>query len=151
MGDCAQTMWTFHGNSLQSLDGKGRVTVPSRWRFDGLETLLALPDDAHPALRLMPPAVLNDILTKLESDPSLTEEDRLPKVRYHSSRAFECPLDKQGRLLLPSDYVTELKFAGRVMLIGAWRHLEIWRPERWAEHFAALQSAHAAGALRLNR
>ena len=99
----------------------------------------------------MPPTVLNDVLMKLELDASLTEEDRLPKVRYHSSRAFECPLDKQGRLLLPSEYVAELKFSGRVMLIGAWRHLEIWRPEQWAEHFESLQSAHAAGTLRLNR
>ena len=144
-------MWAFHGNSLQSLDGKGRVTVPSRWRFDGLDALLALPDDSQPALRLMPAAVLNDILLKLELDASLTEDDRLTKVRYHSSRAFECPLDKQGRLLLPADYVTELKLSGRVMLVGVWRHLEVWRPEHWGVHFGKLTAAHAAGTLRLNR
>lgn len=151
MGDLTPSAWTFHGHVLQTLDAKGRVTVPARWRHDGMEAMVALPDDALPSLRLMPSVVLDRQLAKVEADTSQSEELKAEIMRFYSFRAFECPLDKQGRLLVPSTYVEKLGLAGMVQLVGAYRHFEMWRPEVWDEHFAKLQSAHAAGALRINR
>ena len=83
------SVWSFHGNAVQALDSKGRVTVPARWRHEGMGLLLALPDDLQPALRLMPPAVLQALLDRVEADPDLPEDERDNKIRFHSSRAFE--------------------------------------------------------------
>jgi MraZ protein len=115
-----------------------------------LSKLLALPDDSQPALRLMPQEFFAEILQTLGRDPSLNEPDRQAKLRFHSSRAFDCQLDSQGRLLLPADYIAELQLSGRVSLIGVWRHIEVWPTDRWTEHFHQLKSAHAAGTLRLD-
>lgn len=127
------------------------MTVPARWRHAGMTLLLALPDDLQPALRLMPPAVLQAHLDRVEADPDLSEDERDDKIRFHSSRAFECPLDAQGRLSLPPGYVTALGLKGQVMLIGAHRHIEVWSLEEGEAHFSKLQAAHAAGSLRLKR
>jgi MraZ protein len=151
MGDLTPSAWTFHGHVLQTLDAKGRVTVPARWRHDGMDSMLALPDDVQPSLRLMPVGVLDRLLAKVEADEGQGEEMKAEIMRYYSFRAFECPLDKQGRLLVPSMYVERLGFNGTVQLVGAYRHFEMWKPEVWDDHFAKLQQAHAAGALRLNR
>lgn len=113
--------------------------------------MLALPDDIQPSLRMMPKPVLDTELAKLEADSTQPEELKAEMMRFYSFRAFECPLDKQGRLLLPSIYVEKLALAGPVQLVGAFRHFEIWRPEIWQDHLVKLQSAHAAGALRIKR
>jgi DNA-binding transcriptional regulator/RsmH inhibitor MraZ len=116
-----------------------------------MEMMVALPDDFQPSLRVMPSAVLDMELAKLEADTTQPEELKAEMMRFYSFRAFECPLDKQGRLLLPSHYVERLSLSGSVQLVGAFRHFEIWRPEVWQEHLQQLQSAHAAGALRIKR
>lgn len=113
--------------------------------------MVALPDDFQPCLRVMPAAVLDMEMAKLGADATQAEELKAEKFRFYSYRAFECPLDKQGRLLLPSAYVERLNLAGAVQLVGAFRHFEIWRPEVWQEHFQQLQAAHAAGALRIKQ
>jgi len=144
-------MWTFHGHAAPTLDTKGRVTVPARWRHDGMEVMVALPDDYQPSLRVMPSAVLDRELARLEEDGVPAEELKAEMMRFYSYRAFECPLDKQGRLLLPAQYVEKLGLSGTVQLVGAFRHFEIWRPDTWQEHLEKLQTAHAAGALRIKR
>ncbi len=151
MGEKSTTSWAFHGEVTLTLDAKGRVTVPSRWRFEGLTTLLALPDEDLPVLKLMPSRVFHEMLEKMESDPTLTEAERLKKIRYYSPRAFDCPLDAQGRLLLPSKYVEKLELSKEVTLIGAYRHIEIWQPTAWKSQSEQLEAAHDAGLLRLNR
>lgn len=151
MGDLPTLRWAFHGHAKQSLDDKGRVTVPVRWRFEGLHTFLALRDDIKPALRLMPPDMLDSLLMKIDADETIPEEERSELLRFHASQAFECPLDRQGRLLLPSEYLKELKLSGAVTLLGAWRHIEVWSPDVWEEQYKELKSAHDAGSLRLRR
>jgi len=151
MGDLTPIAWTFHGHAVPTLDAKGRVTVPARWRHEGMERMVALPDDAQPCLRVMPSVVLDMDLAKLEADGSQPEELKSEMFRFFASRAFECPLDKQGRLLLPAHYVENLGLSGPVQLIGAYRHFEIWAPDAWQDHLVKLQSAHAAGALRFKR
>jgi MraZ protein len=151
MGDLTPSAWTFHGYAVATLDTKGRVTVPSRWRHEGMEEVVALPDDVQPSLRVMPTAVLDRDLAGLEADAGHPEELKSEMMRFYASRAFSCPLDKQGRLLLPSGYVERVGLSGPVQLVGVFRHFEIWRPEVWQEHLEKLQAAHAAGALRIKR
>ena len=151
MGDLTPSAWTFHGHAAPTLDSKGRVTVPARWRHEGMEVMVALPDDFQPSLRVMPSAVLDRELAQLEVDDGQSEELKAEKMRFYSFRAFECPLDKQGRLLLPALHVERLGLSGTVQLVGVFRHFEIWRPDRWQEHLEKLQAAHAAGALRIKR
>ena len=151
MGDLTPSAWTFHGHATPTLDPKGRVTVPARWRHEGMERMVALPDDFQPTLRVMPSVVLDMELAKLEADTTQPEALKDEKYRFYSYRAFECPLDKQGRLLLPSHYVEKLNLSTSVQLVGAFRHFEIWRPEVWQEHLQQLQAAHASGALRIKR
>jgi MraZ protein len=136
----------FHGHSLAALDAKSRVTVPARWRFAGMDELLALPDGIQPVLRLMPREVLTDMLTKVQASESLSEPEKLALIRLYSARAFPCPLDKQGRLSLPSASTERIGISGEVVLVGAWRHIEIWRPEDWQSYAGTAEPLLAVGA-----
>ncbi len=139
-------MWTFHGNSTPTLDDKGRVTVPARWRFDGLDELLAIPDGANPCVRLMPKEAFDDLLQKVQASTSHTEQDKLGIVRMYSASAFPCSIDKQGRVVLPAGYIESHQFSGEVTLVGAWRHIEVWRPADWKTYQERYSSMIGAGA-----
>lgn len=145
MNPSSTAPWTFHGHSVQALDAKSRVTVPARWRFEGLEELLAVPDGSSPVLRLMPPQVLAETLQRLQEDGTLGAPEKLALTRLYSAQAFPCTLDRQGRLSLPLGYVQRLGFSGEVMLVGAWKHIEIWEPARWRDYSAEAEALMAAG------
>jgi MraZ protein len=136
----------FHGHSPVALDAKSRVTVPARWRYAGMDELLALPDGAQQVLRLMPREVLTDMLTKVQASEALSEPEKLAVIRLTSARAFPCSLDKQGRLSLPPTHVERLGLSGEVLLVGAWTHIEVWRPDDWESYSGKAESLLAVGA-----
>ena len=65
----------FAGTVQHTLDDNHRVTVPARWRFEGLSELFAVPDPRQPFLILLPDSELKKIVNDLE-----TAEDVEPQV-----------------------------------------------------------------------
>jgi len=54
-------------------------------------------------------------------------------VRYVISGVVECPLDKQGRILLPGTMRTEFGIGSEVVLNGMLDHFEIWDKGAWVD------------------
>ena len=86
------------------------------------------------------------MLEKVQVSANFGEPEKLALIRLYSARAFPCPLDKQGRLSLPPAHVDRLGFSGEVLLVGAWKHIEIWRPEEWESYAGKADSLLAVGA-----
>ncbi|MGI8605347.1 MAG: division/cell wall cluster transcriptional repressor MraZ [Verrucomicrobiales bacterium] len=94
----------------------------------------------------MPRDVLTEQLEKIQTVATLSEQEKLAIMRLYSARAFPCALDRQGRLSLPPAYVQDLGFAGEVMLVGAWRHIEIWKPAQWKDYASRADTILSVGA-----
>ena len=56
------------------------------------------------------------------------------------SKAAECEMDGQGRILIPSSLVALAGLEKECLIIGVANHLEIWSKERW-ERLEEEQSA----------
>jgi MraZ protein len=56
--------------------------------------------------------------------------------RLLSSRAHECSLDVQGRILLPSPLRAAAKLGREAVLAGVLNRFEIWDPETWSAFLA---------------
>jgi MraZ protein len=52
-------------------------------------------------------------------------------IRYVVGSVAECPLDKQGRILLPPHLREEASLQREVVLVGMLNHVEIWDKETW--------------------
>jgi MraZ protein len=52
-------------------------------------------------------------------------------IRYVVGSVAECPLDKQGRILLPPHLRGEASLQREVVLVGMLNHVEIWDRETW--------------------
>jgi MraZ protein len=124
----------FAGTVQHTLDDNHRVTVPARWRFEGLNELFAIPDPRQPFLILLPSSELQKMINDLESNQDIDPLERRQFARQLFSRATPCPLDRQGRLVLPYEACSSLGFSNEVLLAGGGMRIEAWNPKSWFDN-----------------
>lgn len=123
----------FRGRYEHTIDGKGRTSLPSRFRevltasgesrlivTTGLEACLV----AYP---LREWEAFEERLSRLPSfDPSVAMLKRI-----YVSGAIECDLDKLGRLLLPSSLRDHAGISRELLFAGMGKHIELWDKARF--------------------
>lgn len=122
----------FRSRSEHNLDEKGRLNIPSRFRDvlrrNAPETLMIT--NWHNCLKAYPVQTWGIIENKLMKEAK-NQAGMAPFVRYVISGLTECPLDKQGRILLPLSLRTGFAIKKEVVLNGMLDHFEIWDREAW--------------------
>lgn len=124
----------FRGRFEHAMDSKGRLSVPSGFRSElnrRSENAPVLTNHGdHLALY---PA---DVWEKKERE-LLDMSDMQPDVqdfqRYVVADACDCPLDAQGRILVPGLLRKEAELGSKVLIAGVLEKIEIWNPERFEE------------------
>ena len=122
----------FRSRTEHSLDAKGRLNIPSRFR----EVLRELYDETvvvtnwDKCIRAYPVDEWEQVEEKLMND-GRKQPGMARFVRYVISGVTECSLDKQGRILLPQNLRTEFGIGKEVVLNGMLHHFEIWNKEDW--------------------
>ena len=119
----------FLGEYSHSLDPKGRLTIPARFRTE-LESGLVIARGQETCLTVYPQAVWQEMSENLA---------RLPRthgtVRSYSrlmfSGAHEATLDKMGRVLIPAFLREYAGIDQQATVVGVNTVLEIWNPEAW--------------------
>ena len=125
----------FRGINNISVDAKGRMAMPARYRerlLEGCGGRLVVTVDQDHCLLVYPLPEWEVIESKLIALPSLNKQARLLQ-RLLIGHATELDMDAQGRILLP----TMLRdFAGlkkKAVIIGQGKKLEIWDEDTWTE------------------
>ncbi len=120
----------FRGQFSHTVDAKGRVALPSRFREGSGPGLVVTPALFDPCLHVFPLASWEELEEKVAALPSLD-----PHVvrfrRLYISAAAECEVDKAGRLLVPSGLRTHARLDREVLCAGMGRHFELWSREEW--------------------
>ena len=121
----------FIGRYDHTIDQKGRLAVPSRWR----ETLLGLHEDrlvltkhrvgAHRCLHVYPLSSWEDVHRKFQALPPFDLKTAAFR-RAYLSHGQECPMDPQGRILLPPHLRTYAGLERDVRFVGDGYHAVIW-------------------------
>ncbi|KUO52491.1 MAG: division/cell wall cluster transcriptional repressor MraZ [Desulfitibacter sp. BRH_c19] len=122
----------FMGEYQHSLDPKSRLIVPSKFR-DGLGQNFVITKGLDNCLFVYPMDEWLVIEKKLKNLP-FTKADARAFVRFFFSGANECELDKQGRILLPSNLREYAKLDKDVVIIGVSSRIEIWSREVWESY-----------------
>ena len=121
----------FMGEYNHTIDAKGRLIIPSRFReLLGEEFVLTKGLDG--CLSIYPMDEWEAFEMKLRALP-LTNKNARTFSRFFVAGAAMCELDKQGRILVPQ---TLREFAGLdkdVVLTGNLNRIEIWSKEKWEE------------------
>lgn len=119
----------FIGEHQHTLDEKGRIIIPSKFRADlGLEFVMTKGLDN--CLFVYPKSEWQILEEKLKTLP-LTSKDARAFVRFFFSGASESTLDKQGRVLIPANLREHSRLDKEAVIIGVSTRIEIWSKDHW--------------------
>ena len=126
----------FRGCSQLSMDAKGRLAIPTRYR-NILEEMCAgklvvTIDIKERCLLLYRLSDWEVIESKLDQLPSFNAASRRLQ-RLLIGYACDLELDGQGRFLLPSLLRDYAKLDKQIMLIGQGKNFEIWDESSWQD------------------
>ena len=130
----------FRGSSFHTIDNKGRLIVPVRFRQfikskDGDGVMISRMDNCLVAYPFKEWRNLeNKILSLAE-----TSENMRRFRRVFIGGAFECSCDKQDRILVPQSLRQYADFNKEIVLVGVLEHFEIWARQKWEQENIALE------------
>ena len=127
----------FRGRSLHTLDAKGRIRIPARFR----EILTARYEDRCIITNLdrcliAYPLSEWEIIEQKLGELSLVRPDVKAFQRFFISGATECNFDKQGRILIPLTLREHASFEREVVLAGMLKSFELWSKPLWDEEIS---------------
>ena len=124
----------FMGEYSHTLDVKGRLIIPAKFRNQLGEKFIVTRWMEH-ALRAMPMPVWEKLEQQLNQLPLGKKEARQFK-RFVMAGALEAEIDKQGRIIIPSNLKTYAGLAKNVIVTGSGDSFEIWSDENWQSYTA---------------
>ena len=129
----------FIGEYQHSLDIKGRIAIPVRFRA-GLNGGAIITRGLDHCLFLFDTVAWGELAKKLINLP-LAQSNSRAFTRLMLAGAMEVDLDVQGRILIP-DYLRKYAtLESRVVVTGLYNRLEIWDQNKWQQYKSATESA----------
>lgn len=122
----------FMGEHQHTLDGKGRIFMPARFREE-LGERFVITRGLDNCLFAYPAAEWDNLEQKLKALP-FTRSDARAFMRFFFSGASECEFDKQGRVLIPNNLRDHAKLQKDAVVIGVSTRVEIWSREVWQQY-----------------
>jgi MraZ protein len=119
----------FFGRHEHSLDAKGRVILPARFRASfGPQAYLSQYLDR--CLALWPPDEFEKQMAEREVQQEQGRAER-NLARVWASGSAEVEIDRQGRLAIPAYLRAFARLDSGVLVIGALNRVELWDPTEW--------------------
>lgn len=136
----------FSGKYPYTLDAKGRVAVPARFREQiarepVADLRLSLSADLE-HLKLYPATAWEQLLARIESIANPSQ--RKAAKDFVFGNTHEVVFDGQGRILVPQELRSAAGLGSEVTIVGYGDHVQMWAPERYADRQAAVREAMAA-------
>ncbi|MDO8540937.1 MAG: mraZ [Opitutaceae bacterium] len=134
MPQAGKTFYT--GLFRHNLDDKGRLTIPSAWRYAHAEadTFLATP---HPDgyVAVLPPAEVDKLHEKIGAMKLSDAAAQAFAARFFSqTQSFS--FDKAGRIGLSADLLRHAGVEKEAVLVGSLTKFNIYNPNRWQQEEA---------------
>jgi MraZ protein len=131
----------LRGSSFHTIDAKGRIIVPARFREvlkeRGSQNLMMTRMDgalvAYPMDEWL--KIEKRILSLAEKSASMRRFRRV-----FIGGAFDCALDKQDRTLIPPALRQYAQLEREIVMVGVLDHFEIWSKDLWDRENQSLEA-----------
>jgi len=129
----------FLGEYAHTLDTKGRLTVPVKFR-EALASGAVVTRGYDKNLHLYTHEAFEHLTERLRT-LSLTDPNNRALLRLQFSGASEADIDAQGRVLLPAFLRDYAGLNGECLVVGVGEFVEIWSRAGWDEQLAVINNA----------
>ncbi len=126
----------FIGNDIYSVDHKGRVFIPAKFRgvlTEQDESSFYITKGFEASLLLFPLSKWNKFIEKL-SEKKYSQKRIRDAIRAFSYGAERLSMDSQGRVVLPKELREYAKIEDGVFFLGAIDKVELWAPSVYEEY-----------------
>ncbi|KOS62383.1 division/cell wall cluster transcriptional repressor MraZ [Lysinibacillus agricola] len=124
----------FMGEYQHSVDAKGRLIVPAKFR-EALGETFVVTRGLDNCLFGYPMDEWRKLEEKLKGLP-MTKKDTRAFARFFFSGATEVEIDKQGRINIPSTLMQHAHLAKECVVLGVSNRIEIWAKDAWEAYFS---------------
>lgn len=131
----------FLGQHQHSLDNKGRITIPAKFR-DELGEVFVCTQGLDNCIFIYPLDEWQRLANKLRELP-FTSGDVRSFARFFFSGAAELETDKNGRAVLPAHLREYAGIDKDFLIVGVGSRVEIWSVQNWARYNQATASTVA--------
>jgi len=118
----------FRGQFLHSIDAKGRVSLPARFRdqiaADGDQRVVLWPSPFDPCLRVYPLAAWERFEVRIAGLSSM--DPKVMKFRRLLSGSVDCEIDRVGRVLVPESLREKALLEKEAFCVGMGEFVELW-------------------------
>lgn len=127
----------FLGQFQHSLDEKGRLMVPSRYRellaagafiTQGFDKCLMVLTDVH----------FNEVYERINAMNMADPNARLLR-RLILSNAYSVDIDRVGRILVPQNLRQVIDLGNEAVVAGQGEYFEVWNPADWKQQMEQVQ------------
>ena len=119
----------FMGEYAHSLDPKGRVIIPSKFR-ETLGDRCVITRSLDPCLCIYDMEAWSSFCARLAELPS-NDVNQRKLVRFFLAGAAEVEIDKQGRVLIPQKLRDSFGITREVVLAGVGSRIELWSKDAY--------------------
>jgi len=131
----------FTGEYRHSVDDKGRIAVPSKFRAQ-LDSGAVVSRWLDSCLAIHTKAGWDALADKIAT-LQITDERSRRFSRFIFAGALEVSLDGQGRVLIPTYLRETAGLESEAVVVGSRDHAEIWAPARWDDYRRSLEDPDA--------
>jgi MraZ protein len=131
-------MARFFGRYEHSLDAKGRLILPSKFR-PAFEQGAYLSQYNDRCLALWTGDDFEKQMAQMEESQHEGRDER-NLARLWASGVHEVEIDKQGRMPIPAFLREYAQLTTEVLVHGAINRLELWNPQQWEQKVAPTES-----------
>ena len=123
-----EMMKMLNGIYRHSLDAKGRMAVPAKFRTELGDKFYVTRGDSN-CLFIFSSQEWVKFNEAIRS--SLSFRESLKISRHFNAFAFDVEPDSQGRIILPQELRNIAGIDRQAVVVGASSHAEVWSPEKW--------------------
>ena len=131
----------FLGQYTHSIDPKGRLSVPARFR-ELLEAGAYITQGFEKNLMVLTAAAFERLSARV-NEMSLTDPNARQLKRLLFATADRVEVDGSGRIRIPQFLREVSGLNGEAMIVGAGDYFEIWSSQAWQPKAAELQDTEA--------
>jgi MraZ protein len=127
----------FRGRFEHSIDEKGRVSIPAKFReilrrdYGSDQLIITIFDSCL----VVYPITEWQIFEEKMKDFSQLKKKAKSFLRYFYSGAMEFAIDDHGRILIPSQFREHAQLTKEIVFVGLMNRFEIWNKGVWEEEF----------------
>lgn len=123
----------FTGEYNHTVDAKGRLIVPAKFREQLGDTFMITKGLDGCLFVYSQEAWANVEKSFTSGNGESTKKDARKFMRFFFAGACECEVDKQGRILIPTNLREYAGIDKDIVSVGVLNRVEIWSKDRWQE------------------